>query len=53
MADGDGNGDDEQQAEAVQNEIPIYCKYGYRSSSERDTERLRYGYQIGPEGDGK
>jgi hypothetical protein len=33
------------------------CKYDYRSSSERDTERyseqLRYGYRIGPEGDRK
>jgi len=53
MGDGDGDGDDEQRAEAVPNEIPIYCKYGYRSSSERDTERLRYGYRIGLEGDGK
>jgi len=26
-------------------------QYGYPSSSERDTERLRHGYQIGPEGD--
>jgi len=53
MADGDGDGDNEQRAEAVPNEIPIYCKYGYRSSSERDTERLRYGYPIGLEGDAK
>ena len=40
MADGDGNGDgdDEKRVEAVPNEIPNECKYGYR---------------IGPEGDGK
>jgi len=53
MADGDSDGDDEQRAEAVLNEIAIYCKYGYQSSSERDTERLRYRYRIGLEGDGK
>jgi hypothetical protein len=27
------------------------CKYDYGISSERDTERLRYGYRIDPEGD--
>jgi hypothetical protein len=28
-------------------------RYDYRSSAERDNERLRYGYRIGPEGDRK
>ena len=37
MANGDGDGADEQRADAVPNEILNECKYDYR---------------IGPEGDG-
>jgi hypothetical protein len=32
---------------------PDLVQYNYRSSSERDTERPRYGYRIGPKGDRK